>query len=109
LHRAYFFQGVVRLRALHSLPTRRSSDLCVVESGTFANAQFFAEYRPYIEKVRLKGINPGMEWQLGDKLKLNAQLNYTKSEFSRENRKSTRLNSSHVKISYAVFCLKKKN
>src|SRR5690606_41796831 len=24
-------------------------------------------------------------------------------------RKSTRLNSSHVKISYAVFCLKKKN
>src|SRR5690606_41242181 len=30
------------------------------------------------------------------------------SAFSRD-RKSTRLNSSHVKISYAVFCLKKKN
>src|SRR5690606_40926324 len=28
--------------------------------------------------------------------------------FLREDRKSTRLNSSHVKISYAVFCLKKK-
>src|SRR5207302_6368602 len=27
----------------------------------------------------------------------------------RQDRKSTRLNSSHVKISYAVFCLKKKN
>src|SRR5690606_40454859 len=27
---------------------------------------------------------------------------------SNEDRKSTRLNSSHVKISYAVFCLKKK-
>src|SRR6266511_790536 len=27
----------------------------------------------------------------------------------RVDRKSTRLNSSHVKISYAVFCLKKKN
>src|SRR5690606_40999147 len=27
----------------------------------------------------------------------------------RIDRKSTRLNSSHVKISYAVFCLKKKN
>src|SRR3989442_6193777 len=26
-----------------------------------------------------------------------------------EDRKSTRLNSSHVRISYAVFCLKKKN
>src|SRR5215475_15362607 len=28
--------------------------------------------------------------------------------FARRDRKSTRLNSSHVKISYAVFCLKKK-
>src|SRR6266511_4663308 len=28
---------------------------------------------------------------------------------SAPDRKSTRLNSSHVKISYAVFCLKKKN
>src|SRR5436309_5243740 len=28
--------------------------------------------------------------------------------FSTQDRKSTRLNSSHVKISYAVFCLKKK-
>src|SRR5690606_42004311 len=28
---------------------------------------------------------------------------------SESDRKSTRLNSSHVKISYAVFCLKKKN
>src|SRR5439155_6284156 len=28
--------------------------------------------------------------------------------YAREDRKSTRLNSSHVAISYAVFCLKKK-
>src|SRR5690242_21305983 len=28
--------------------------------------------------------------------------------FSRSDRKSTRLNSSHMSISYAVFCLKKK-
>src|SRR3989442_5586784 len=30
-------------------------------------------------------------------------------ELRAEDRKSTRLNSSHVRISYAVFCLKKKN
>src|SRR5207245_8109618 len=30
-------------------------------------------------------------------------------EFKGEDRKSTRLNSSHGSISYAVFCLKKKN
>src|SRR5699024_12014568 len=29
--------------------------------------------------------------------------------FKKRDRKSTRLNSSHVSISYAVFCLKKKN
>src|SRR5690606_40248342 len=31
-----------------------------------------------------------------------------KAEMIYQDRKSTRLNSSHVKISYAVFCLKKK-
>src|SRR5688500_19843327 len=31
------------------------------------------------------------------------------STCSRKDRKSTRLNSSHLVISYAVFCLKKKN
>src|SRR5690554_7460722 len=30
------------------------------------------------------------------------------AEFQPQDRKSTRLNSSHVRISYAVFCLKKK-
>src|SRR2546428_6358329 len=33
----------------------------------------------------------------------------TGSSSSRRDRKSTRLNSSHDQISYAVFCLKKKN
>src|SRR5688500_19393473 len=31
------------------------------------------------------------------------------ADVAREDRKSTRLNSSHLVISYAVFCLKKKN
>src|SRR5437773_5015845 len=31
------------------------------------------------------------------------------AEYPRGDRKSTRLNSSHITISYAVFCLKKKN
>src|SRR5436305_11527112 len=33
----------------------------------------------------------------------------TSISLSARDRKSTRLNSSHVRISYAVFCLKKKN
>src|SRR5690625_5957285 len=35
-------------------------------------------------------------------------IEYYRSDVPRD-RKSTRLNSSHVAISYAVFCLKKKN
>src|SRR5690625_5632724 len=34
---------------------------------------------------------------------------YRSAMFYRDERKSTRLNSSHVAISYAVFCLKKKS
>src|SRR5436309_15532033 len=39
---------------------------------------------------------------------LDAGRQLHEPEPGRRDRKSTRLNSSHVKISYAVFCLKKK-
>ena len=57
---------------------------CTVTSGTYANSQFFLEYRPYLEKTELWGINPGGEWRISDKLKVEAQANYTKSNFHRE-------------------------
>src|SRR5690554_7714895 len=38
-----------------------------------------------------------------------ARVRPTKPTAFHADRKSTRLNSSHVRISYAVFCLKKKN
>src|SRR5690606_39973181 len=47
----------------------------------------------------------------GDQEKLDTHLRVPSPPFHderAEDRKSTRLNSSHVKISYAVFCLKKK-
>src|SRR5690606_41665502 len=44
-----------------------------------------------------------LERRLADQLEDLAQ------RLAGEDRKSTRLNSSHVKISYAVFCFKKKN
>src|SRR5690349_24136739 len=37
-----------------------------------------------------------------------AQIGGRQAEGANRDRKSTRLNSSHVEISYAVFCLKKK-
>src|SRR5207302_9167228 len=75
----FFFKSYGPHRNLHSFPTRRSSDL-----GPVA--------------VRLR---------VGDDLVLVEDRAHDLLR-GREDRKSTRLNSSHVKISYAVFCLKKK-
>src|SRR5207249_7182865 len=41
-------------------------------------------------------------------IQASAQTSVAKDGFEERDRKSTRLNSSHVSISYAVFCLKKK-
>src|SRR5690606_39887364 len=45
---------------------------------------------------------------LGRSLRIKVVENGQQHCRNNEDRKSTRLNSSHVKISYAVFCLKKK-
>src|SRR5690606_40268266 len=54
----------------------------------------------------------GVEFSISTTLlffKINVFLSSTPTDSAkRRDRKSTRLNSSHVKISYAVFCLKKK-
>lgn len=57
---------------------------CVVTKGTFANAQWFLEYRPHNEDTEVYGVNPGMKWQLAPNLVLDAQANATKSKFHRE-------------------------
>ena len=53
-------------------------------SGTFANAQFFLEYRPFIEDTQFWGASPGFEWQLSDTLRMDLSLNKTRSWFHRE-------------------------
>jgi TonB-dependent receptor len=57
---------------------------CVVTSATFPNSLMILEYRPYNEELEFWGTNPGLEWQIADKLKLEVQGNYTHSEFLRE-------------------------
>lgn len=57
---------------------------CVVTSGVFPNSQFLLEFRPYVEDTEFWGTNPGMTWQISDKLNLDVQGNFTRSEFTRE-------------------------
>jgi TonB-dependent receptor len=55
----------------------------VVTSATFANAQYFLEYRPYTEHTVFAGVNPGMEWEIANDLDLNVNVNFTDSHFQR--------------------------
>src|SRR3712207_8131673 len=53
-------------------------------------------------------LAPGQQGVLDAPAQLVVQLVLRERPAARQDRKSTRLNSSHANISYAVFCLKKK-
>ncbi|MGN7160906.1 TonB-dependent receptor [Sphingomonas sp. SAFR-052] len=57
---------------------------CTVTGGTYANAQFFLEYRPYKDTQDYWGVNPGVEFVVNDFIKGDLQANYTQSNFRRE-------------------------
>src|SRR5438105_9780515 len=77
---SFCFQTYCYLRDLHSFPTRRSSDL------SWRILAVKEELKTFYRKVRQEKL----------------------AKIAKKDRKSTRLNSSHEWISYAVFCLKKK-
>src|SRR5690606_41586555 len=92
--------------ALPCFPTRRSSDL----------GARLQRYEPeWLDtlaaagEVRWAGVQPLGQRDGRIALYLADQMSMLLPPRTGEDRKSTRLNSSHVKISYAVFCLKKKN
>src|SRR5207253_5946830 len=86
----------------HSCPTRRSSDLA--EAGIVERDRIDQGRRLLAtDRVPVRDVDRGATRDPVDV----AGRTGTRSVASRD-RKSTRLNSSHVAISYAVFCLKKK-
>src|SRR3712207_7936526 len=54
------------------------------------------------------GISDNGNAIVGSKPQSPLHVKFTKNQTHVQDRKSTRLNSSHANISYAVFCLKKK-
>src|SRR5690606_39923107 len=92
-----FFLITPATSPLHTFPTRRSSDLSCrrvhagIDHGFETLANVFVAYF----KGRLDLVGKVVE-------------HIERPALAFVDRKSTRLNSSHVKISYAVFCLKKK-
>src|SRR5574341_2264142 len=76
------------------------------------NAKECSNYRtialiPHASKVMLKILQARLQQYVNQELP-DVQAGFRKGRGTREDRKSTRLNSSHQLISYAVFCLKKK-
>src|SRR5689334_23537308 len=82
----FFFSCYGARRDLHSFPTRRSSDLAVSRRACSASRESGSTAAARGRTLLGTGRPP-----------------------TASDRKSTRLNSSHSSISYAVFCLKKKN
>src|SRR5699024_7075951 len=72
--------------------------------GVFLDADFDFPIDVHIEIDNVGGPSAGTMFALGILDLLNPE-----PMAGGQDRKSTRLNSSHVSISYAVFCLKKKN
>src|SRR5206468_11485172 len=95
---------------LLSFPTRRSSDLYHLD--LIPNAVDLGTWRLNVEGNVERPLQLGFE-ELVKNFKavsvaaVNQCSGNSRSRFQPD-RKSTRLNSSHDQISYAVFCLKKK-
>src|SRR5438309_8194703 len=88
----FFFDGPGDHRPLHSFPTRRSSDLAARRRIPRGRSYRKRRSRISARLVATRTLQP-------DRRRLPTVG---------QDRKSTRLNSSHSSISYAVFCLKKK-
>src|SRR5690606_41855152 len=93
---------------LHSFPTRRSSDLKENLSFGLLYRKQWVDIEDAPTTATFSGSSPvGKNVGLGLSV-INDEIGPVKETNVYADRKSTRLNSSHVKISYAVFCLKKK-
>src|SRR5688500_19700026 len=96
----FFFIRYANNKNPHSFPTRRSSDLLFhvqvdvaaggEQVGLHTDQQPVGVRGDHVRRMALHRVGPDRGAHLP------------------QDRKSTRLNSSHLVISYAVFCLKKK-
>src|SRR5439155_16311424 len=105
-----FLSSYLHLPYLPSFPTRRSSDLFAeslldgLAEALAATSSLTTRLRTEVRNWKLKRVSMG-----GFTLDREAQRFFLSSGSTllrhALDRKSTRLNSSHVAISYAVFCL----
>src|SRR5206468_7094216 len=96
---SFFLHSPTPHRPPHSFPTRRSSDLPARELAEGLAQHLGIDLVP-------AGVEQHADAVMDDQMLVRLHGEVAGVEIDR---KSTRLNSSHDQISYAVFCLKKKN
>src|SRR5207249_7631499 len=105
----FLFQSYSDHLDLHSFPTRLSSDLARPLPAIAARERVAGDALvPPDEHVPVDAAPAEPEARRRRK-RVRGTPGSRRRGTDRLDRKSTRLNSSHVSISYAVFCLKKKN
>src|SRR5207244_12963552 len=95
---------------IHSFPTRRSSDLVTVPGEQSQHREGCTAAKSRQVPARLEGPPADCALPCGlwcPRQKSPNMRSSSERTFTSRDRKSTRLNSSHQIISYAVFCLKK--
>src|SRR5699024_11492051 len=95
---------------LLSFPTRRSSDLLPDSAFKASDLLLLLQMPEIMEKFHFEENDLSLIhfWIHDANIKQAIDGQHLTDELQTPDRKSTRLNSSHVSISYAVFCLKKK-
>src|SRR5205807_9024224 len=95
---------------LHSFPTRRSSDLTKRVNVIVLNEDFEFDTQPTDQNQAVMLVFAQLACKVGlleaialQQIHIRCHL-YDGSHWAIRDRKSTRLNSSHLVISYAVFC-----
>src|SRR5690606_41708465 len=98
-----------RARLLHDSATTDISTLSLHDALPISIWLSPLEDRPHPPwRIVCEATGPSGPLLICEQLSIRLRRADRQSAAGRRDRKSTRLNSSHVKISYAVFCLKKK-
>ena len=108
----FFFFNDTATTEIYTLSLHDALPICFQNKGVFVYCSWEQQecgpkkvvFTTSLQTLLGRGIPPPEEMTLSD-MALLRRL----QEIALEDRKSTRLNSSHALISYAVFCLKKKN
>src|SRR5699024_11591359 len=98
---------VAELGEMRSLQLQQEKQVQSLQERLKAQQERLKQLKADSEQTRFAEQKAELEYQQFAERLTDVKQLYQRLQASEGDRKSTRLNSSHVSISYAVFCLKK--